>query len=872
MENTTIKISLVQGYFAEIVGKTTLLELLKLITTDKKLLANGQQLRKLHKTDLEAYDKLKLNQPGFILGDYSYRNADNCIEYSSVLGFDIDHVTLEKESKEIIEKLKAWDKAFLLLPSVSGLGIRLLVKTKSTLTEHKNYYASISSEISKITGIKLKSKLKDGFKLAGFSPEEVKKQLDSTPHIDDTTKDTCRFWYYTGVERSEVYMNPDASTFELKKAPVSKAKSNGQGHQYKYEFSQEDKVSYLAKKLAAANIDITAGVVDWFKVGSALANEFGESGRSLFHTVAKNHPDYDFRRNELEYNRCLAKDKGQISIGTFYRYCKDYGVEIDWQELKQDLSHLFPDAQRSQITNDQYGAPETATATIEEKPKIEIKTPANKEAERGIVAECIRKKYGYQEVLEYCQKFSHECFTDKSYRDVFLALERVVSDKLDVTRVSVASRLENINPKLGMDFINEIIQFQDYYETLNTNIDIVYGAFIRKKAVELFNNSSEELFTYDNDVFEILGEVSSEINRVADYGMAKTETSIQVAMIENRSLQKIRIENWKAGITFTGIPSGIRGLDDRHGGYQPGQLILRAARPGMGKTASLLVTILAAARAGFKVGFFTLEMTTQQLIDRLVSMEVEIPTPRLRSGQLSEADCERIEEKRIEIEKLPIWIDEKGQATTSYIARVSAKWKREHGVNFILADYLQIMAADSRYKGQKVNETGQISSDLKHLAKKLELPVLVLSQLNREVDKRTDKRPVLPDLRDSGTLEQDADIVEFIYRPFYYDILVDEDNNSLERYAEFILAKCRDGKIGIAKTSWYGEYTKFVDEDVPEWLNKTETVDAEYEEVKEPGDNVLVIGLESGDELPAYKDDQNMITRANKMNDDDIPF
>ena len=303
---------------------------------------------------------------------------------------------------------------------------------------------------------------------------------------------------------------------------------------------------------------------------------------------------------------------------------------------------------------------------------------------------------------------------------------------------------------------------------------------------------------------------------------------------------------------LTGVPTGFTNLDRLTSGWQPSDLIILAARPGMGKTSFVLALARnAATDFGKGVAIFSLEMSNVQLVQRLVSLEAEISGHKLRNGQLEDYEWQQLQTAIEKLAEAPIYIDDTPGINIFELRAKCRRLKMQHDIQMVIIDYLQLMSGGSdNQKGNREQEVSAISRALKGMAKELNVPVIALSQLSRAVEVRGGtKRPQLSDLRESGSIEQDADQVAFIYRPEYYDILEDEEGQSLKGIVEIIMAKNRHGSQDTIKLRWIGEYAKFSDLEDPDFAALPEDT--------------------FGDPMS----NPNIITRSSKINDDeDIPF
>jgi replicative DNA helicase len=281
-----------------------------------------------------------------------------------------------------------------------------------------------------------------------------------------------------------------------------------------------------------------------------------------------------------------------------------------------------------------------------------------------------------------------------------------------------------------------------------------------------------------------------------------------------RAIQELQmLKEHKDGLT--GVPSGFTGLDRMTSGWQRSDLVIIAARPGMGKTA-FVVSALRNAAVDFKVpvAIFSLEMASIQLVNRMISAEAELEGEKIKRGTLADHEWTQLVHKTNRLSSAPIFIDDTPALSVLELRAKSRRLKAEHNIQVIVVDYLQLMRGDQG--GNREQEIASISRALKGIAKELNVPVLALSQLSRGVETRGgDKRPQLSDLRESGSIEQDADIVMFLYRPEYYKITVDEEGMPTQGMGEVIIAKHRNGSVGSVKLKFIGKYTKFADFDAP---------------------------------------------------------
>jgi replicative DNA helicase len=314
------------------------------------------------------------------------------------------------------------------------------------------------------------------------------------------------------------------------------------------------------------------------------------------------------------------------------------------------------------------------------------------------------------------------------------------------------------------------------------------------------------------DVFELLDKTEQSVFEISDSNLRKNYDNMRNLMAQ--AINELQLlKDHKDGLT--GVPSGFTALDRMTSGWQRSDLVIIAARPGMGKTA-FVVSSLRNAAVDFKipVAIFSLEMASIQLVNRMISAEAELEGEKLKKGQLADHEWAQLVHKTSRLSSAPIFIDDTPALSVLELRAKCRRLKAEHGIQLVVIDYLQLMRGDQG--GNREQEIASISRALKGIAKELSVPVLALSQLSRSVETRGgDKRPQLADLRESGSIEQDADIVMFLYRPEYYKITVDEEGLPTQGVGEVIIAKHRNGSTGTAKLKFIGKFTKFGDLDEP---------------------------------------------------------
>ena len=348
------------------------------------------------------------------------------------------------------------------------------------------------------------------------------------------------------------------------------------------------------------------------------------------------------------------------------------------------------------------------------------------------------------------------------------------------------------------------------YIAKNFHARIILQKYIQRSLIKISSEIIEDSYDETQDVFDLLDRAESKLYEVTQGNIKRSSETAQDLVIQAK--KKIEEISNKEGLS--GIPSGFTKLDNLTSGWQESDLIIVAARPGMGKTAlTLSMARNIAVNQNIPVAFFSLEMASIQLITRLISAETGLSSEKLRTGRLEKHEWEQLNVKVKGLEKAPLYIDDTPSLSIFDLRAKARRLASQHGIKLIVIDYLQLMTAGGSMKGgNREQEISTISRNLKALAKELSIPVIALSQLSRAVETRGgSKRPLLSDLRESGAIEQDADIVSFIYRPEYYKIEEwdDEDRTPTEGQAEFIVAKHRNGGLDSIRLKFIGNLGKF---------------------------------------------------------------
>lgn len=419
-------------------------------------------------------------------------------------------------------------------------------------------------------------------------------------------------------------------------------------------------------------------------------------------------------------------------------------------------------------------------------------------------------KKGVDEVIDI---LSVESFYKDAHQSIFEAILQLfeASQPIDLLTVSAQLRKNQRLDIVGGDFyLIGLTQKVSSSAHIEFHARIILQKFIQRSLIKISNEIIEDSFDETKDVFDLLDKAESKLYDVTQGNIKKsTETAQDLVFQAKKKIEEI---SNKEGLS--GIPSGFDKVDKLTSGWQESDLIIVAARPGMGKTAlTLSMARNIAVNLNIPVAFFSLEMSSVQLITRLISSETGLSSDKLRTGKLEKHEWEQLNVKVKSLEKAPLYIDDTPSLSIFDLRAKARRLASQNGIKLIIVDYLQLMTAGSSQKsGNREQEISLISRNLKALAKELSVPVIALSQLSRAVETRGgSKRPLLSDLRESGAIEQDADIVSFIYRPEYYKIdeWDDEDHTPCEGQAEFIIAKHRNGGLDNIRLKFIGNLGKF---------------------------------------------------------------
>lgn len=405
-----------------------------------------------------------------------------------------------------------------------------------------------------------------------------------------------------------------------------------------------------------------------------------------------------------------------------------------------------------------------------------------------------------------------QSFYKEEHQKIFEVIKYLSTHEKPVDLLMVTQELKNRNildEVGGTVYITQLTSQVASAAHIEFHSRIIAQKFIQRELIRVSSEIQTKAYDDTVDVDDLIDFSETALFQVAE-GNIKKETVPIKPVLKEAARQIEEASRREDGLS--GVPSGFTALDRITSGWQNTDLIIIAARPSMGKTAFVLsMARNIAVEHRRPVGVFSLEMSSIQLVNRLISSETELGSEKIKNGKLQPWEWEVFNRKLGMLEDVPMFIDDTPALSVFEFRAKCRRLKMQHDIAVIIVDYLQLMTAGSDNRGSREQEVSMISRSLKAIAKELDVPILALSQLNRSVESREGKRPQLSDLRESGAIEQDADIVCFIHRPEYFGITEDEDGNSLIGLAEIIIAKHRNGAIGDVRLAFKKNLAKFAD-------------------------------------------------------------
>ncbi len=444
--------------------------------------------------------------------------------------------------------------------------------------------------------------------------------------------------------------------------------------------------------------------------------------------------------------------------------------------------------------------------------------PQARELEEAVLGALMLEKDAYSKVSEIIKP---ECFYEKAHEKIYAAIVDLAISQQPVDMLTVTEQLKKrgeLEEVGGPFYISELTSKVASSAHIEYHARIIAQKYLARELITFTSEIQGKAFDETIDIEDLMQEAEGKLFELSQRNLKKDVVQINTVIQDAiEMLQKAATQ--KEGLS--GLRTGFHALDKITSGWQNSDLIIIAARPAMGKTAFVLsMAKNMAVNFNIPVAIFSLEMSNVQLVNRLIVNVCEIPGDKIKSGQLESYEWEQLDFKIKELYDAPIYVDDTPSLSIFELRTKARRLVREHDVKAIIIDYLQLMNASGMNFGSREQEVSTISRSLKGLAKELNIPIIALSQLNRGVESRQGaegKRPQLADLRESGAIEQDADMVCFIHRPEYYKITEDERGNSLIGLAEIIIAKHRNGAVGDVRLRFKSKFAKFmnIDDDIP---------------------------------------------------------
>ena len=479
------------------------------------------------------------------------------------------------------------------------------------------------------------------------------------------------------------------------------------------------------------------------------------------------------------------------------------------------------------------------------------------ELEQAVLGALMLEKDALTNVIDILQPKS---FYRDDHQRIFNAIQSLFQRSEPVDILTVTNELKKtaeLELVGGPYYITQLTNRVASAANVEFHARIISEKYILRELIRTSTETIKNAYEDSTDVFELLDKAEQSLFSIVEGNIRKNYDKMSTLI--SQALKQIETaKNQQTGVT--GVPSGFTELDRLTSGWQPSDLLVLAARPGMGKTAFVL-SIARNAAVEFKKGvaIFSLEMSSLQLVQRLIAAESELSGEKLRKGQLEEYEYHQLNAKIGKLAEAPLFIDDTPGLSVFELRAKARRLKENHNIQMIIIDYLQLMTAGGDNKGNREQEISMISRSLKSLAKELSVPVIALSQLSRAVETRGgDKRPQLSDLRESGAIEQDADMVMFIYRPEYYGITEDAEGNYVGGQAQVIVAKHRHGALQDINLKFIAHLAKFTDLD----RGMGGGMDSDVYDAKK--------GLNPSDDFNNTQGGFNTITLGSKINNDNL--
>lgn len=432
--------------------------------------------------------------------------------------------------------------------------------------------------------------------------------------------------------------------------------------------------------------------------------------------------------------------------------------------------------------------------------------PQDLNAEKSLLGAILLSDSGFPDILE---RVTANDFYDPINSTIFQAMSDLYAEHRPIDLLTLTSKLraeKKLKEVGGAAFLTELTNYVPTAAHANAYADIIADCSTRRRLIDTGSKIVEKAYEEGSSVGELLGDAEKELFSVSDKTIKSDYSLLEDLLVDAYD----RIENlYKNRGTLRGLKTGFKDLDNKTAGLQKGDLIIIGARPAMGKTTfaqNIAYNVATINKRG--VLFFSMEMAKNEIVDRMISDVSGIDNWKLRTGNVSEDDFAKIGDALGEMGEVPVIIDDTSSMTVLELRNKARRAKHDHDIGLVVVDYLQLITGSDRYKGNRVQEVTEISRGLKQLARELEIPVIALAQLSRNVTGRDDPRPVLSDLRESGSIEQDADLVMMLHRVDYYHM--NEEGYEPTNITELLIQKHRHGSVGKVELYFHPELLRFM--------------------------------------------------------------
>lgn len=434
--------------------------------------------------------------------------------------------------------------------------------------------------------------------------------------------------------------------------------------------------------------------------------------------------------------------------------------------------------------------------------------PQNIEAEKSLLGAILLADDSFAGVLELVKASD---FYDPRHSKIFASMTRLFEGQRKIDLITLTTELGNqkqLKEVGGRTYISDLESFVPTSSHAEDYARLVADASLRRRLIAAGSQIANAAYEGSTEINELVGKAEQNLFEVSDKTVRSDYSVISDLLVD--AYDRIEELHKNKG-ALRGLRTGFRDLDKKTAGLQKGDLIILGARPAMGKTTlaeNLAYNVAARNGDGRGVLFFSMEMSKEELIERMLSTESGVDNWRIRTGKLSDEDFARLGDAMAEMNEVPLYIDDTSSMTVLEVRNKARRAMHDHTISMVIIDYLQLINGTDRYKGNRVQEVTEISRGLKTMARELEIPVIALAQLNRGVTDRDDPRPVISDLRESGSIEQDADLVMLLHRPDYYR--QNDDDYEPTNLTELIIAKHRHGAVGKIDLYFHPTLLKFM--------------------------------------------------------------